>query len=61
MSAMDITLHGIVRALAAPPRSLWQPETDEQIAAIETLLGSDIPAELRTVLHRRHEELTASA
>ncbi|MEQ1938594.1 hypothetical protein ABMA46_10090 [Mesorhizobium sp. CN5-321] len=39
-------------------RELWRPTRDDQMAAIEILLASSIPTELRTALRER--ELTLS-
>lgn len=41
-------------------RLLWRPDRAEQRAAIETLLASDIPAELRLHLKDREKELAWS-
>lgn len=38
-------------------RELWQPDRHEQMAAIETLLASSIPPELRTALREREYQL----
>jgi hypothetical protein len=51
-------IENAVAALEAPtPRNLWQPDHHEQIAAIEILLASSIPAELRRHLREREIEL----
>jgi len=42
---------------AVKPRELWQPDRNEQMAAIETLLASSIPKELRDTLREREQEL----
>jgi hypothetical protein len=39
-------------------RELWRPTRDDQMAAIEILLASSIPTELRTALRER--EITLS-
>lgn len=39
-------------------RELWQPDRDEQMAALEILLASPIPAELRRLLRQRVIELS---
>ena len=47
------TLHTARAAVALDDetrRELWQPSRDDQMAAIETLLASSIPSELRTAL-----------
>ena len=36
-----------------PSRELWQPDRHEQMAAIEILLASSIPTELRRLLRER--------
>ena len=36
-----------------PRRELWQPDRFEQMAAIEILLASSIPTELRRLLRER--------
>lgn len=41
----------------AAGRELWQPDRDQQMAAIETLLSSPIPAELRRALREREIQL----
>lgn len=46
-----------VAALESQPRELWRPDRNEQIAAIEILLASSIPAELRLMLREREYEL----
>lgn len=46
-----------VAALEAPCRELWRPTRDDQMAAIEILLASSIPTELRTALREREFEL----
>ena len=38
-------------------RELWRPTRDDQMAAIEILLASSIPTELRTALRERELEL----
>jgi len=38
-------------------RELWQPDRAEQMAAIETLLASSIPPELRSALREREYQL----
>jgi len=38
-------------------RELWQPDRDEQLTAIEILLASSIPAELRSMLREREHQL----
>jgi hypothetical protein len=38
-------------------RELWRPTRDDQMAAIEILLASSIPTELRTALREREFEL----
>jgi len=38
-------------------RELWQPDRDEQMAAIEVLLASSIPTELRNALREREFQL----
>lgn len=40
-----------------PDRELWRPSRDEQMAALEILLASSIPTELRTLLREREFEL----
>jgi hypothetical protein len=39
-------------------RELWRPSRDEQMAAIEILLASSIPQELRRELRQREIELS---
>ncbi|HEU4986828.1 MAG TPA: hypothetical protein VFT89_07165 [Rhizobiaceae bacterium] len=39
-------------------RELWRPDRAEQMAAIEILLASSIPVELRRALREREIELT---
>jgi len=43
------------------PRELWQPDRHEQIAAVEILLASTIPYELRLLLREREIELARRA
>lgn len=38
-------------------RELWHPDRDEQMAAVEILLASPIPYELRLLLRERETEL----
>lgn len=38
-------------------RELWQPDRNEQMAAVEILLASPIPYELRLLLRERETEL----
>lgn len=38
-------------------RPLWRPDRNEQMAAIEILLASSIPNELRRALREREYEL----
>ena len=46
-----------VAELESPCRELWRPTRDDQMAAIEILLASSIPTELRTALREREFEL----
>ena len=46
-----------VAALETPSREIWRPTRDDQMAAIEILLASSIPTELRTALREREFEL----
>lgn len=47
-----------MRTLATPaPRPLWQPDEQAQLWAIETLLASSIPSELRKALREREAEM----
>lgn len=45
-------------ALEDRERALWQPDRDEQMAALEILLASPIPTELRRLLRQREIELS---
>lgn len=47
-----------VMSLEAPSRKLWQPDRNSQIAAMEILLASPLPHELRSHLRDRFETLT---
>lgn len=42
---------------AGGARPLWRPDRNEQVAAIEILLASSIPTELRRALREREIEL----
>jgi hypothetical protein len=42
---------------AGEVRQLWRPDRNEQMAAIEVLLASSIPTELRRALREREYEL----
>lgn len=41
----------------APSRELWQPDPEEQRLAVETLLSSPIPREVRVHLRDFHAQL----
>jgi len=45
----------------APRREMWQPDRDEQLAAIEILLASTIPSDLRSMLRERELHLARRA
>lgn len=49
-------LHTTARAAVALPQELW-PSRDDQMAAIEILLASSIPTELRRALREREQML----
>lgn len=40
------------------PRELWQPDREEQLAAVEILLASPLPHEVRLHLRDFHADLT---
>lgn len=52
---MNVHLHDPVAD--APERELWKPSRDEQMAAVEILLASSIPTELRETVRRFEQEL----
>ena len=60
----DTETHHIATAVAclaspaAASRELWQPEREQQIAAAETLLASDLPYSARLAVKELHERLT---
>lgn len=39
------------------PRELWQPDRNEQLAAVEILMASTIPRELRDLLRELEHKL----
>ena len=47
--------------MEAGMRELWHPDRDEQMAAVEILLASPIPYELRLLLRERETELARRA
>jgi hypothetical protein len=46
-------LDAALKLAESADRELWQPDRNEQLAAIEILLASPIPAELRRHLRER--------
>lgn len=46
------------RTHSVEPRQLWQPDRNEQMAAVEILLASTIPTELRRELRQMEIELS---
>lgn len=41
-------------------RELWQPNPQEQMAAVEVLLASDLPGEARRVVRDLEQRLSAA-
>ncbi|MEO3387357.1 hypothetical protein [Mesorhizobium sp. CAU 1741] len=61
MTCDRLYLEQAVAALEHQPRPMWRPDRDEQAAAIEILLASEISTDLRRALREREAELARRA